>query len=114
MGPGGKQLAVQQGHLDVGYLQTAQQNLNVVRQVAILQDEVEQHGHQVDGVFVFVAGTRRFGISELGDFRQQQVFQARGLFHGLGLCQLLRLQNAQGVDQIVGFHPRSGGNRRRR
>ena len=53
-----EQVLVENRDLQVRNLQTAEQRLHLRRQVAVLQDEFEQHADEIDGVLVGAGDVR--------------------------------------------------------
>ncbi|MOA03812.1 hypothetical protein D3C78_1233380 [compost metagenome] len=112
----GEQRLVLQRHLQVGRMQVRQGGLAGVRQVVIVEDEVEQHADQIDHVGFLVRKLLLAGPLAMGF----QLLLQIGLepFDGLRTLQTLAevvarllLQAVQGVEQFAGAVGAGGGAR---
>ena len=64
---------VQHRHLEHRYLQTANQCLERIRQSAVIENELEQHRHQIDHIFIDLANHPR--LATLGAGALEQSFE---------------------------------------
>ena len=107
-----EELAIDDGRFQIGNLQSSQEYLHLRWQVAVFQDELEQHAHQVDGVLVDRGNLSRPRTTQGTDLAQQLLLQRGDLVAEVGAGQAggrwlhvgggyLVLQHAECAQQFV-------------
>ena len=115
-----EKLAIDDGRFQIGNLQSSQQYLHLRWQVAVFQDEFEQHADQVDGVLVDRGHLARPCTTQGPDLAQQLFLQRGDLVAEVGTGQAggrwlrvsggyLVLQHAECAQQLVHRGQRAAG-----
>ncbi|MNZ82962.1 hypothetical protein D3C78_1016770 [compost metagenome] len=115
----GEQAAIAQGELQVGRVQVREYGLAAIRQGGIVEDEGEQHAHQIDDVRILVAQLRPLGQGAGGfQFGVQARLDLPGILRLLQFADDLAsadlLQAGQGGHQLGCAVGASRGGRRSR